>query len=223
MKALLTILTMALCMSASATHWLTYYVYHEMFYEQGPWSRTDILESSEYKYLTAEAYNDLFGTVTVQLVDKMLSRLKDKKPAVYDWPYELGFQGDTVTLSINGPVAMWETIQHEVTATLTLNGFSAVTFKHAYRQETWTIADLTLPYLDLVNGPPSRGEPTAEQEQVEPVQADSINTQDPMDADPINGTPDEGRDPLKVWLLLSGLANVGLIGLLVMKRKKHKA
>ena len=116
MKSFISIALLVLCSGAGATHRLTYYVYYETSYAQGPWSRTGILDHSDYRYLKAEAYEDLFGTVREELVLKMLSRLKEKKPDLYSWDYELTLEGNVVTLTTTDNISNLETVKNEVTA-----------------------------------------------------------------------------------------------------------
>ncbi|HET8964024.1 MAG TPA: hypothetical protein VFM99_09015, partial [Chitinophagales bacterium] len=112
------ILVLIVSINANATHTLTYYVYYESEYVQGPWSRADDLINSNYKYLTPVKYNDAFGTVIAELVNKMLSRLKENNPEVYNWTYSLNVNGDTVIFSPNKKITHWETVKNEITATL---------------------------------------------------------------------------------------------------------
>ncbi|MDA9908849.1 hypothetical protein N9C86_02760 [Schleiferiaceae bacterium] len=214
MKGFLTILTLVISLSASATHWLTYYVYYETEYIQGPWTRTDILERSKYKYLASEAFEDLFGSEDADLVNKILSRLKEKKPNTYNWTYELTFQDDTVILTPKGQIKELETVKNEITATLTFNNFKAVTFRFADNQETLTIEDLTIPYFDLVSGQQQKIEPAEEQETIK----DIVDTQK-HDYIQTNKTLDKEGDWLTIWLIISGILNIGLIGMLLMKKK----
>jgi len=99
MRILLTFLTLTISLNSFATEWLTYYIYFETEYIQGPWKRLYIVEQSNYKYLTVEAYEDLFGSDDEQLVQKFLSRLKNKKPDLYKWSYDLSFLGHTVVIT----------------------------------------------------------------------------------------------------------------------------
>lgn len=138
---------------AGAAHWMTYYVYHEAYYEQGPWSRTDLLRKSGFRYLAAEKHEDLFGTESVQLIRKMLSRLQDQKPELYDWDYDLEIKNDTAIIVPAENVEAVETIKNEIIATLGVNGFKVVKFGMPGEEGIWTFQDLTLPFLDLVNPP----------------------------------------------------------------------
>lgn len=201
MKVLLTFFLSITSLCATATHELTYYVYSETEYVQGPWSRTDLLETSGFNYLAAEAYNDLFGSEYIDLVDKMLSRLKDKKPDLYKWNYTLSFQGDTVIIAAQEKIQSFETVMNEITATLTLNNFKAVTFRINGEQKTYTLNDLTLPYFDLISGQP---EASASNEQL-------INTPQAHES----GKPLKSQ---RVWLIISGILNIIFLGILIMKK-----
>ena len=139
-------------LNLKATHNLTYPVYFENEYIQGPWSRIGDLEESNYKYLAPEFFEDILGTEQIDLVKKMLFRLKERKPEVYNWNYEIIVRNDTVLLSITDTITQYELVKNEITATLTLNGFKAIIYKQFDRTEILTINDLTVPYFDLVDG-----------------------------------------------------------------------
>ena len=205
MKIFLTILTLTISLNSFATEWLTYYVYFETEYPQGTWTRTDVLEQSNYKYLTVEVYEDLFGSEDEQLVSKFLSRLKNKKPDLYKWTYDLNFQGDTVVITTKEQPKNIETIKNEITATLTFNNFKAVTFNFGDNSETLTNNDLTLPYFDLVS------------KQI--TQTETTKIQQPIGQNQKNEQP-ETKNPLTTWLIISIIFNFGLIGLLTMKKLK---
>lgn len=205
-KVLLTILALTISLSSFATEWLTYYVYFETEYPQGAWTRTDILEQSNYQYLTVEAYEDLFGSGDALLVDKFLSRLKNKKPDLYTWTYELTFQGDTVVITTKEQIKNVETIKNEITATLTFNNFKAVTFNFGGSSETLTNNDLTVPYFDLVF------------KQTTPA-THTIKIQQPI-AQKQTAEPTGTKNPLTAWLIISIIFNLGLVGLLIIKKLK---
>jgi hypothetical protein len=82
-----------------------------------------------------------------------------------------------------------------------LNSFSAVCFKYSDREETWSLADLTLPYFDLVTTP-----------EKDPGGSGKELTTDPSAGD--------SRNPLAHWLILSVLLNLILIFFVVFKSKK---
>ncbi|MBL0913790.1 MAG: hypothetical protein IBJ09_15600 [Bacteroidia bacterium] len=208
MKILFSILALfAISLPSFATEWLTYYVYVETGYTQGPWTRAELLGESEYRYLAAEPYEDLFGSGELQLAEKLLARLKSKKPDLYAWRYELSVQGDTVVLTTKDPLKNEETVKNEITATLTFNGFKAVSFRIAGRSETLTDRDLTIPYFDLVSKQPSA--------EAVPATPEEPAVQKQSDVEPM-----ETKGPAKTWLLISVAANLVLVVLLVRKMTK---
>ncbi len=225
MKELLFLLFLFIAINADATHWLSYYVYSETQYMQGPWSRTEILNQSNYRYLAPHYYKDLFGTVDEDLINKMISRLKDLKPEVYSWDYHLSTQEDTVKLYISEQPEHFETIQNEITATLVLNDFEAVTFDINDRQETLTIDDLTLPYFDLV----SANKKQMQKNDISPAdQGDEKNGRgevkffiDTMETQKAESEciALNNKKSLLPWLILSVIANIILIVFLVIRRK----
>jgi hypothetical protein len=201
-KAILTLLTMISSVPSFATEWLTYYVYFETEYLQGPWIRLNMVEPSNYQYLSVEVYEDLFGSEDEQLVQKMISRLRDKKSDLYTWAYDLSFQGDTVVITTQEQLNNLATIKNEITATLTFNHFKAVTFNLGTQSETLTHHDLTLPYFDLVfntTAPLNNGE----------ISEASIEQHSTIKTAVTN-------NPWSIWLILSLLINFGLIAWLTL-------
>tara|TARA_R110002050_G_scaffold194902_3_gene329739 strand:- start:10804 stop:11451 length:648 start_codon:yes stop_codon:yes gene_type:complete len=211
MKLFLTILILIISLSANATEWATYYVYFETEYIQGPWTRTDILEKSEYKYLAPKSFEDLFGSEDVDLINTMISRLKKNNPKVYDWTYDLTVQNDTVILTPKGQITQIETVKNEVTATLTLNNFKAVKFNFENGQETLTLNDLTLPFFDLVE---VKKEIIPE---VIPItKPDNLNSIENIQT---SDKPTKENNSLTIWLVISCILNAGLLVLFILKRK----
>ena len=215
MKTILCILFLFQVLQAGATHWLTYYVYYETEYTQGPWSGSALLYRSDYRYLAPREYTDLFGTEPTDLVEKMLQRLGEIHPEAYTWSYELELHGDTVVFNTLRLPSAWERVRNEVTATLTLNGFKAVAFQLTDTTMTATLADLTLPYFDLV----------------EPQRITSVTRKDALAPEaPAQGTSpadelqvkegDGSHGPMPAWLVLSLLLNLILgVALFLTKRK----
>lgn len=208
MKNLLTLFILTISLTAGATNWLTYYVYFETEYIQGPWTRTDLLEESEYKYLAPEVFEDNFGSIDSDIVNKMLSHLKERKPDLYNWSYDLTFQGDTVVLSSKEKIENFETIKNEITATLTLNNFKAVTFKFPDKSETLIIDDLTLPYFDLVTNTPRESQ--------------AEETPEIVKKTAIGDKPHKDGNPLTIWLIISAIINSVLIGILIFRSKEKQ-
>jgi hypothetical protein len=213
MRRLLAILLLFQVVEAGATHWLTYYVYVETEYAQGPWWGTRLLDRSDYRYLVPREYTDLFGTESLDLALKMMQRLGETDPEAYDWQVEIDLQGDTAVLMIDQPVPQWERVRNEVTATLTMNGFRAVLFSLADTMVVSTLHDLTLPYFDLVEpGGIRPGFDTDVRGPAVPPPASSAPLQE-------NGG-NLPRNPLKIWLILSLLLNLALGISLMIKIKR---
>lgn len=213
LKGLLTLLTLIVSINANATHTLTYYVYYETEYVQGPWSRADDLINSNYKYLTPVKYDDAFGTVITELVNKMLSRLKENNPEFYNWTYNLNVNGDTVVISPKEKITHWETVKNEITATLTLNNFKAVIFQLEDGDKTLTINDITIPFLDLVKNPTEIIETTA-------TDTVEINIQTNKEVSDVNSG--QQKNPFLIWLIISGIINLVLIGRLILTKRTLK-
>lgn len=187
-KSFLLVLNMILCFNVNATHWATYFVYIETEHVQGPWCRMEMLESSDYKYLSPKQYEDLFGSEPEDMARTMISHLAENKPELYNWEYKLKVNGDTVIISIEEDIKKIETILNEITLTLTLNSFSAVTFQLPGSARTMILNDIKIPFLDLViNEHKAREEEHKEQ------------------------------SPFSIWLLLSIGINVILVGLLIYR------
>lgn len=218
MKKLFFIIIFSFSLSANATNWLTYYVYFETNYVQGPWSRFDILQKSDFKYLKPFEYEDLFGSEKVDMVNKMLFRLKGKKPDTYNWDYEINLINDTVILTSNNKIKDIETIKNEITATLTLNSFKAVTFQFPSYQETLTINNLTIPYFDLVVASPSI---SSDLSQSNPTQIDSNKA-----LKPLNSLKDQQFKIRPSWLsiglFISIILNIVLIAVLIKRNIRKK-
>lgn len=216
MKRLLSIVLLVQALGAGATHRLTYFVYAETQYIQGPWSRTQLLNSSRYHYLAVREYTDLFGTERIDLAEKMLQRLGEIDPGTYDWDYQLGLRGDTVLLQTEHAIRSWERVRNEVTATLTMNSFSAVIFEQSDTVIKTTLSDLTLPYFDLVACHLNR----AETRRIKGLPDSPVQPQNSKD-DPL---PEQQVNhpirPPAIWLILSLLLNLSLVILLLIKQKK---
>ena len=68
-----------------------------------------------------------------------------------------------------------------------------------------TIHDLTLPYFDLV-GTNKKSDSILEQEKTRELHSETAN--------------DNQENPLVIWLIVLGIIDIGLIGLLVTRKKK---
>lgn len=208
-RVLIFLFFLTIAFNSRASHLITYYVYHEVSYPQGPWTKTDLLEESGYTYLAAEKHEDMLGTTEEELVKKILSRLQDQKPETYNWSSDLNFEEDTVVISTGEPIEGFETATNEITASLIFNGFKAVKFKQAEESKTFTLEDISLPYLDLI-APPGK----SETKEIEETEGTKENTDQEETVAENNDSRWNG------WLIASVLVNLGLILLLVLKRRK---
>lgn len=210
MKNLITLFVLIISINTQASHWFTYYVYHEVEYLQGPWSRANLLDDSNYIYLTVEQHESLLGTEDSDLVDTLISKLKEKKPDLYNWTYELKIDKDLVEISTEDEVD-FEAIKNELIATILFNNFEKLKFDYNGQSETLTLDDLTLPYFDLVTNPiqtETTDEPLIEQEEITENQ-------------PIENK-EEKRNTLVFWLMASVLLNIGILGFWLMRKKKKE-
>ncbi|MFO8236501.1 MAG: hypothetical protein R6U04_13975 [Bacteroidales bacterium] len=218
MRKLLTLLFLLTALNVSATNWLSYYVYSETKYMQGPWSRTDVLGKSGYRYLAPHYYEDLFGTVKSDLVNKMIQRLQEMKPGVYNWDYDLSIEGDTVIFSTGTQIRRFETVKNEITVTLTMNDFDVIIFRLPDKEETLTIDDVTLPFFDLVEaGEKDSGEEKSgsmeEELQHEKNREEMIITDEDK-----NGDKGKNHNLLFFALIFSVILNIVLIVFFIKKR-----
>lgn len=204
---LLSIVMITLRLNALATEWGTYYVYYEEEYIQGPWLRSSMLDATDYKYLAVQEFEDLFGTDAEQMAFKFLSRLQEKKPELYDWRYNLTIHGDTVIISSDIIPGHEETIKNEITATFTFNSFQAVTFNFAGRSETRTNQDLTIPYFDLVS---NKSDSTSR----------AAVVRQEIARPPVKTTEHKQR-PVMGWLIASGVLNLALLAVLLIRRRNR--
>ncbi|MBT30250.1 MAG: hypothetical protein CMO01_11370 [Thalassobius sp.] len=206
------VLTFSLNVSAST--WETYYVYYETDYSQGPWSRTTILNQSDYKFLAPVMFEDLFGSIKSGFVYKVIERLRDKKPKLYQWKYELECLGDTVIFKSGDQITSFNTVKNEIVSSLALNGSKVVIFDLEDRKESFSLNDVSLPYLDLV----MPNQKNSQQKVTVPINhLDSTKSK----VDNLgNIKPAKNESKLLPWLGISGILNIVL--LFMIKRKSSK-
>ncbi|MEZ4804402.1 MAG: hypothetical protein R2852_02665 [Bacteroidia bacterium] len=151
MKTVFLTLILLLGFEASATHWLTYYIYTESEYIQGPWKQANTIEKYKSKYLQATPHEGLFGTGEQDFLNQILNDLRKVKPSRYKQDIRLDSKNDTVLIRIAGPIQNKESLFNEMTASYTANGYNVVQFdiNDSIYLKTWK--DLTLPYMDLVD------------------------------------------------------------------------
>src|SRR5205809_7734335 len=100
MKRLLTIiLFLTIKQNIFVTDWVWYYIYIQVDYPQGPWTRTDILDKSgSYKYLHPKQFEELFGTEKEDLANAILAHLRKETPDRYKFNCTLSLSSDTVVI-----------------------------------------------------------------------------------------------------------------------------
>ena len=206
MKYIIAFLLLIFSVKAQAAHWFTFYVYYETEYIQGPWSKTDILDQSNYKYLTVEKHEKLLGTVDEDLVDTLIATLKENKPELYNWNYDLKIQQDLVEITIHEIIENPETIKNELIATIILNNFDKLKLNYNQKSETLTLEDLTLPYMDLVFY--QSQEDTDETSTVEDI----------LEAREETSSDESGS--LNYWLIASVILNIAFIGFFLLNRNR---
>lgn len=206
MKYIIAFLLLIFSVKAQAAHCFTFYVYYETEYIQGPWSKTDILDQSNYKYLTVEKHEKLLGTVDEDLVDTLIATLKENKPELYNWNYDLKIQQDLVEITIHEIIENPETIKNELIATILLNNFDKLKLNYNQKSETLTLEDLTLPYMDLVFY--QSQEDTDETSTVEEI----------LEAREETSSDESGS--LNYWLIASVILNIAFIGFFLLNRNR---
>lgn len=203
MKSLVIILFCFLNLNAFATHYLSYYVYVQKEYVQGPWKRIDLLNSQDYKYLEPHFHEDLLGTLDEDLIHTLLGHLKALNPEFYNWEYEVEVVEDTVYIKAEAQMAQFETVKNEVIATLTLNGFNSVCFSEFPIPNTYTLEDVSIPYFDLTkNGIPSKSIKMQPNNQLEIYKEDKTNKE---------------TEQVSFWLVTSLIMNAIFFIVLVFK------
>ena len=199
---------------ASAAHWMTYYVYHETHYEQGPWVRQDLLYESGFKYLVAKQHQDLFGTENTQMIEKMISRLQDEKPELYDWDYDVKIENDTVFIVPQRNTEASETIKNEISATLGMNGFDPIVFGAGDQKNIWRLQDISLPLLDLVTLSDDDNQSVKPEIENQPDDTLSIK---PLEKE-LFETSKTDKNSFPLLLIVSILLNITLLILLFRKK-----
>jgi hypothetical protein len=207
MKAILISLVLLVGTKVSATHWLTYYVYYESTYIQGPWQDAELLDHSDYVYLMPVQFEDLFGSESEDFVRKIFERLAENKPEEYDFEYEVKVTDTSVWITSPEIEDYSETVRNELTTSLCKNGFRAVLFGET--REVWNLEKVTAPFLEI----PSKSElnQSLDKTQASPNQNDA------------NGKEQSNsRNLIYIVLSLSVVLNLVLLYYLTRnKRIKH--
>ena len=216
MKTGLTIWIILISWAANATHWLTYHVYIETEYVQGPWTKLEVLDQYNNTYLAPHTYEGLFGSEDLDFVEAIVSKLKEQVPERYDWTYHLNISVDTVFFALQSKPNQFKSIKNELTASLILNSFEAVVFQFPDQKMVSTLNDLSLPYLDLV----VIHEPKSVVNDTTPNKSLAIAKN--KEPELYDTTSREKAQPSYVWfwLSLSLLFNLIMIILFINKRKQ---
>ena len=224
MKKFLILVVALVAIEAQASHWMTYYIYTEKEYVQGPWSRDALLQQSASRYLEPKAYEDLMGSEPEDFVHLLLKRLKQNNYEGYRWSYDLTLTGDIITIIPLEPIANLETVKNEITVTALLNNFEAVVFKRQFQTDTLALADVTVPFFDLVKPQTKVEQPQniAEELALPP----SIEKTLPTEKQPFGKqTSDEKVTGLNGsatnWLILLMGLNLLLLLVLLFRRKRR--
>ena len=149
-KLLLIIIFSVISTFCFATDWLTYYVYVQTTYLDGPWTRSDLLYKSDYQYLFPVKKEGLFGTVQEDIANAIMSDLKTASPKRYTFNYTLTLVSDTVILTTNDSIKEAAVVKNELIASFILNHFAAVKLIQKGVVQIFQLKDLTVPLMDLV-------------------------------------------------------------------------
>lgn len=197
--------------NANATHWLTYYVYHETEYDQGPWIGVTIIENTNYKYLVPVAYSDMFGSENIEIAKKIVFRLKEKKPEIYNFEYEIAEKENEIILTINEEIKENQIVKNEIITSLINNGFTKVIFRFLKKEEVCTIKNVTLPYFKLQYNKNKASNSSKTSSYINKNKK-TLKT---------NKNNLKKEDTNRFWFVLSLLFNVLLILLIFVKKRKQ--
>lgn len=98
---LISLILLAFPQLAFCTHYLDYFVYFEDQYLQGSSVCTNIVFGPDDEFLIPCKFNDLFGTIDLDVYTKILERLREGKPELYK---------GTVLLTKYSEEENWETL-----------------------------------------------------------------------------------------------------------------
>ena len=213
-KFALCIILLTATLSADATHLLVYYTYHYSGYVQGPWVRQSLLVHGD-AYLHAERHEEYYGTDHESFALALFEHLKTHNRDLYNQEYNFGLSGDTVLISASTGEILHEE-KNEITATFLMNNYDAVRFTDGSSMDTWTMADITLPFMDLFTDEAQDME--AEDKIIwEDPEADVIKEDDAEEEEQAEDKPLRLNPILLLSLALNGI----LIGALLLRSKKN--
>lgn len=226
-RSLVALLFITISFQGFATDWAWYYVYVQTDYVQGPWLRaSDIYKTGKDTYLHPEQFEDLFGSEADDLVNAIYGHLKKLSPARYKFSSTLSLANDTVIMQVNGKITEFDAVRNELVASFTLNGFPAVKIIQQGKAHVYMLKDITVPYMDLVL-PGHVAIRTAKEEPVKKTSKDSVPATH-TEAPPVTLKPAAVQQPEEehshnsapAWLMISVAANVGLIGYILLRKKR---
>lgn len=209
MRRLLTIISfLTIGQNSFATDWLSYYIYIQTDYLQGPWTRTDILDKSgSYKYLHPKQFEELFGTEREDLANAILTHLQKETPDRYKFKCTLLLSSDTVIIQTKDTITDFDAIKNELTASFTLNNFIAVKLIQRNQTTLFQLKDITVPYMDLVFPTQNTSQPLQRQ--------DTLTTSQQTEA----LTNGQTENKISIWLIISIVINLVLTIMLIRQRK----
>lgn len=139
---LISLILLAFPLLSFCTHYLDYFVYYEDEYLQGSSVCTKIVFGPDNEFLIPRKFNDLFGTIDLDVYTKILERLREGKPELYK---------GTVLLTKYSEEENWETL-HVKTDVKSQGEF--ITIKNEivcsfsdYGENKYTIFSFTNPQL----------------------------------------------------------------------------
>jgi hypothetical protein len=201
--------------SAFAKDWFSYYIYIQKEYIQGPWLRTDILDKTgNYTYLQPKQFEELFSISGdgQEIADAILAHLKKETPGRYKFKYTLSISKDTVIIKTQDTISDFEAVKNELTASFTLNSFSAVKITQCSKAKIFLLKDITVPYMDLIF--PNQ------------IAIQMSQSQDSLQKDTLTSAlktetliNEQSENKVSIWLIISLTINLVLTFVLLRRRK----
>lgn len=193
--------------SANATETLTYFVYVQSDYLQGPWLRAESLYSlSQNQYLYPIRYDELFGTVPEQMTDAILNHLVLANPDRYTFGPHATIEGDTIVITTTSNITDSAEVKNELVTSYHFNGYPVLKLIEPGATRIYTLEDVSVPYFDLNH--------------FSTIDTANSNT-GTIPSCEVCATPNESKEKNKmIWLILSTILNIGLL-ILIFLRRKH--
>jgi hypothetical protein len=154
MKRILVVFLFLICSkNIFATEILSYYIYIQTEYSQGPWLRTDVLDKlGSYNYLYIKEFEELFGSEKIDVANSIFMHLKKEteSPKLYKFKCDLSLLSDTVIIQTKDSVSNFILIKDELIASFIFNNFIAVKMIVNGQATIYSLKDISIPYFDLV-------------------------------------------------------------------------